>query len=99
MADSSTEMRGGRRATDKQPFDPFECQGGCDDIITVKKQLVDGDERMDRIESDLQELLEIVRMGKSFFKLLGVIGSFIKWAAPILTAVGTVIYMFRTGGK
>ena len=66
-----------RRSTDKG-------LGGT--VLTMQERLNRGDERMGKIEKDLadntaatNEVLEIVRMGKSFFRVAGYIGSGLKW--------------------
>ncbi len=42
-----------------------------------------------RIESDTSEMLELFKLSKSGFKVLGHIGSVLKWAAGIAAAVAT----------
>jgi hypothetical protein len=48
------------------------------------------EQRLDKVERELEqntaatnEVLEIVRMGKSFFRVLGVVGQVIKWAVAV----------------
>ena len=75
-----------RRASDKSP-------GG--NALSIEARLANGDERMSKLEAGLaantevtKEVLEIVTMGKSFFRVLGYIGHAIKWIAGIAAAVG-----------
>ena len=70
----------------------------------MEDQLAKGDERMDKIEQSIAvnttattEVLEIVSMGKSFFKVLGVIGSAIKWLAGLTTAGGVLYSIWPHG--
>lgn len=81
-----------RRSTDKG-------LGG--KVVTIEERLVKGDVRMQNIEDDLakntaatkasaeaiKEVLEIVTLGKSFFKVLGLVGGTVKWAAGLATVV------------
>lgn len=50
-----------------------------------------------RIESDTSEMLELFKLSKSGFKVLGHIGSAIKWAAGIAAAVATAWVAFKQG--
>ena len=74
-----------RRSTDKG-------LGG--KVLSIEDRLDKGAQRMGAIESSLaanteatKEVLEIVSMGKSFFKVLDVIGGAVKWAAGLATVV------------
>lgn len=42
------------------------------------------------------EVLEIIRMGKSFFKFAGIIGAFLKWAVAIAAGVGAAYVAWKT---
>ena len=71
----------------------------------IERRFNAGSERMDRIEAmivtnsaDTAEVLEIIRLGKSFFKLVGHLGSFIKWATAIGAPVVAFYYAIK-GGK
>lgn len=62
------------------------------------------DERMDRFESaidgtrkDMAEVLEIIMLAKSFFRVAGFMGSAIKWAASVGTPV--VAFYFALKGN
>jgi len=93
------------------PHDP--CPGGCDDMGNVNARLDDGDSRMGRIESvqasmsaeqtamraEVGEVLEILRMGKSFFKAVGYFGTAVKWLAGIIAPLLAVYLAFKNGGK
>ena len=72
----------------------------------MRAELKVGSERMDRIEtkldnncSDTAEVLEILRLGKSFFKVIGYVGSFIKWVAAIGAPVVAFYFALKVGGK
>ena len=74
-------------------------------VLSIEDRLDRGDKRMGNIESDLaqntaatNEVLEIVRMGKSFFKVCGHIGNAIKWALGIATAIGAAWAAWKHGG-
>ncbi len=81
-----------RRSTDKG-------LGG--KVLSIEDRLDKGDRRMGNIEASLaentaatvassdaiKEVLEIVSMGKSFFKVLGLICGAVKWAAGLATVV------------
>ena len=82
------------------------CPGGCTDIDLINRRLDDGDGRMHRIEeliktntSDTTEVLEILKLGKSFFKMVGYFGAFVRWVAPIGAAIWSVYQLLKNGGK
>jgi hypothetical protein len=92
-----------RRATDHLPG---ECPGGCDDIKDVERRFKDGSDRMSRIEStldttraDVAEVLDILRLGKSFFRILGIFGTLVKWGAAVLAPIVAIVYTVKSGGK
>lgn len=66
-------------------------------VSTIEAQLIQGAGRMDKHEKLLaentaatQEVLEIVTMAKSFFKVLGHIGNSIKWVAGLAASAGAI---------
>ena len=75
-------------------------------VVTIEDRLSKGDARMGTIEEDLaantaatREVLEIVTMGKSFFKVLGHIGNAVKWFLGIAASVGAAYAAWKqTGG-
>lgn len=74
-------------------------------VLTIEERLTRGDARMGTIETELaantaatQEVLEIVSMGKGFFKVLGHIGNAVKWTLGIATAVGAAWATWKHGG-
>lgn len=74
------------------------------DSCPVQTRLGEGDERMDRIEAALaentaatKEVLEILTMGKGFFKTVGVIGFVIKWVAGVAIAVFAAYQAYKNG--
>lgn len=71
----------------------------------MEERLARGDSRMGAIERDIREntdataeILEIVRMGKSFFKVLGHAGRALKWVSTTAAACGAIwaIWTHRT---
>jgi hypothetical protein len=72
----------------------------------MRAELKAGSDRMDSIEAkldancrDTAEVLEILRLGKSFFKMIGHIGAFMKWAAAIAAPVVAVYFAWKTGAN
>ena len=66
-------------------------------VLSIEERLVDGTERMNRMESKLDEnsaitgqILDIVTTAKSFFKVLGWIGSCVKWATAVLASLAAL---------
>ena len=62
--------------------------------VSVHERLHRGDLRMTRIETllakncaDTSEVLDIMRLGKSFFRLAGYFGTFVKWGLGLGAAV------------
>lgn len=78
----------------------------CSMIDDINDRLDKGDTRMDRIEAliaannaDTAEVLDILRLGKSFFRMAAGFGSLIKWAAAIAAPVMVFWYTLKNGGK
>lgn len=70
--------------------------------VSVHERLNRGDLRMTRIETllaknctDTAEVLDIMRMGKSFFRAIGYVGRFIKWAAAVIAPLVAVYLTWR----
>lgn len=70
-----------------------------DRVQRLEQGLAENTASTKRIESDTTEIVEIFRLSKSGFKVLGHIGSAIKWAAGIAAAVATAWLAFRSGLK
>ena len=92
-----------RRATDRNVHLP---DGGCTYLDYVEVRLNKGDERMTRIENkldinnaDTSEVLEILRLGRSFFKIIGHFGALVKWVTAIGAPVVVFYYTLKGGGK
>ncbi|MEI6599903.1 MAG: hypothetical protein WCN21_05490 [Comamonadaceae bacterium] len=78
----------------------------CPELEAMQERLRRGDARMNRIEvlldqncSDTSEVLDILRMGKSFFRLLGYLGAFIKWVAAIAAPLLALYFTLKDGHK
>jgi hypothetical protein len=95
-----------RRKTDQEHgHDAGDCPGGCDDLDIIDDRLDRGAVRMDALETqitairtDVEEVLDILRLGKSFFRLAGYVGSFVKWSVAIGAPV-VAFYWTLKGGK
>ena len=96
----------GRRLTDQS--NPHYPGGGCKTLdeleVRIDGRFEKGAERMDGLETliktnnqDTNEVLEIVRMGKGFFKGLGLIGTCIKWVVGIAAPVVALWYSVKGG--
>lgn len=57
-----------------------------EEMLNMQKRLEEGDARMKRIEESIAEILEIIQAAKGFFKVLGLIGTTVKWLAGLGTA-------------
>jgi len=71
-------------------------------IMDIESQLDRGDERMERIETDVAvmkgqvaEVYEILSAAKGFFKVLGWIGKAVKWAVGVGTAFIALWALFK----
>jgi len=53
--------------------------------------------KLDSNNKATTEILEIISMGKSFFKVIGHFGSFIKWYAAILAPIIAIYYTMKGG--
>ena len=85
-----------RRKRDTEDFDSTQ---------DIEDQLVRGSHRMDTIEQsvksirdDVSEVLDIVRLGKSFFRVAGHVGAFLKWTTAIAAPLVAMWFAFK-GGK
>jgi len=67
-------------------------------VLTIEQRLAQGDKRMGNIEVSIAEVLEIVTMGKSFFKVLGWIGKGIRWTVAIAAPCVALYYAWKNGG-
>ena len=56
------------------------------EMLDMQKRLEEGDARMQRIEESITEILDIIQTAKGFFKVLGLIGTSVKWLAGLGTA-------------
>lgn len=65
-------------------------------IMEIKSQLEFGDQRMERTEKKLDEVYEIVSAAKGFFKVLGVIGTGVKWIMLMAAAIAAAWAAFKT---
>ena len=75
-------------------------------LATLKQRLDDHDEKITGVHTDLKqncadtsEVLDIIKAGKGFFKVLGYIATAIKWTAAFAAPVIALIYTIKTGGK
>ena len=82
----------------KSDGESFECHLGCTDVQDIEDRLLMGSKRMGTIQAsvqdiraDLTEVLDIVRLGKSFFRLAGHFGAFLKWTTAI---VGPLVALY-----
>lgn len=57
-----------------------------EEMLNMQKRLEEGDARMKRIEESIAEILDIIQTAKGFFKVLGLVGTTVKWLAGIGTA-------------
>lgn len=57
-----------------------------EEMLNMQKRLEEGDARMKRIEESIAEILDIIQTAKGFFKVLGLVGTLVKWLAGLGTA-------------
>lgn len=88
-----------------EPTHPQDSKSDYRIIQDFEVRLQARDERMNRIEkkiddncADTSEVLDILRLGKSFFRLAGYVGAFLKWFTAIAAPVLAFWYMLK-GGK
>lgn len=88
-----------RRATDSGPH-------VCPAMEELEARFAAGTERMRRLEdkidgnsADTREVLDILHAGKGFFKVVGWIGSMVKWAAAIGAPLIAFYYALKHGGR
>lgn len=75
--------------------------GRTDDARTVAidKRLDNQDRMMQENTSATMELLDVMRSGKGFFRVVGWVARAIKWTAGIVFAVGSVYFLFKDHSK
>lgn len=90
----------------------WHLDSGCAKLIEVDQRFKDGDERMARIENKLdantaktdatakgvEEVLDILNLAKSFFRILGIVGTLAKWLALVAAPIIAVYYSIKGGG-
>ena len=54
-----------------------------EEMLNMQKRLEEGDARMKRIEESIAEILDIIQTAKGFFKVLGLVGTTVKWLAGL----------------
>ena len=97
-----------RRLMDR--VNPHRPDGSCLALDMIEQRLQvrldKGSERMSTIEADLKkntsdtsEILDILYLGKSFFRFVGLFGSFVKWSTAIAAPVLVFWYTLKGGGK
>ena len=97
-----------RRLMDR--VNPHRTDGSCQALDMIEQRLQvrldKGSERMSTIEADLKkntsdtsEILDILYLGKSFFRFVGLFGSFVKWSTAIAAPVLVFWYTIKGGGK
>ena len=85
-----------RRRSDSDP--------SFDSAQDIEDRLVLGSHRMDTIEesvrdirADVSEVLDIVRLGKSFFRLAGHFGALVKWTTAIAAPLVAIWFTLKSG--
>lgn len=90
----------------KRRSSDIEGQDSVTNPAVVASLFKDGEVRMDNIEaqvkaikSDVEEVLDILRLGKAFFRILGYVGSAVKWMAVIGAPCVAFYYSLKGGQK
>lgn len=68
-------------------------------MIRVMAAVASTNTTLEKNTSETSEILEILRMGKSFFKFAGLFGRFIKWALAIGASVAGILAAMHFGDK
>ena len=90
---------------DPTKLDKRETDKGLGGVVRgMQDQLKAGDIRMSSLEANLhantaatKEILEIVKMGKTFFRILGWVGKAVKWLSTLAVGISTLWYLFTHG--
>ena len=79
----------------------IEALGRTDDARTeaIDKRLDNQDKMMQENTSATMELLDVMRSGKGFFRVVGWVARAVKWTAGIVFAVGSVWFLFKDHNK
>lgn len=90
----------------RRKYDADNCAQDCTEVQAMHGQLSAGRRRMDALEEgfaemqhDVAEVLEILRMGKSFFKVVGYFGTFVKWVTAVGAPIVAIYFAVKGGGK
>jgi hypothetical protein len=68
-----------------------------DRVGRLEQGLAENTATTKRIESDTSEMLELFRSAKGGFKVLGHIGSVLKWAVGFAAAITTIWFTIKGG--
>lgn len=94
--DQHADMPQRRRKADTDPL--FNSDQDIEDRLVLGSQRMDTIEQSVRdIRADVSEVLDIVRLGKSFFRLAGHFGAFLKWATAIGAPLVAMWIAFKNG--
>lgn len=73
-------------------------------MLIIEERQTASARRQERIEAKLDannsataEVLDILRLGKSFFRMAGWFGAFVKWATPVVTGALAIWVAWKSG--
>jgi len=105
MTDTSSAYAGQERRTPPDANTPFEAHA-IGRFQLIEKRLSEGSTEMNGLRKDLDnnnratnEVLEIVRMGKNFFKVSNWLGKGIAWLAGVTTSIASIWYLITHGAQ
>ena len=61
-------------------------------------ELIQNSEATKKAQAETSEVLDIVRLGKSFFRVIGYIRSFVIWVAALAAPLIAIFYTIKGGG-
>ena len=97
-----------RRSTDREPAEECEKEDcpkeGCPSVWILERRVDRHREEINELKvlmqkntKDTTEILEIVTMGKNFFKVLGMLGTAIKTISAVGIPIAAFIYWLKYG--
>jgi len=87
-------------------LNPHDENGNCVALKKVVERIDQSDSRFTVLESKIDinntataEILDILNLAKSFFRILGIVGSLAKWVAAIAAPIVGFWLVLKNGGK
>jgi hypothetical protein len=72
-------------------------QEGSEQMQALDAKVVSLEKKVDTNNKQTAEILEIVQLAKGFFRVLGIIGKFVKWSLAIGASIAAIWAAWKSG--